>query len=292
VIAIIAILIALLLPAVQQAREAARRTLCRNKMKQLGLALHNYHDTHTVFPAAQFANGDCSIAPPKQIPSCTLNLSGLVMLLPFIDQATLYNQLDFNHAFYNRVTGNGAPLCGTAAGMAANRAVIQRWLNPFLCPSDGHPKTSRLYKTNYDMVVTRGHTRCNEWVKQSRTSRTMFDDGSFCRIRDIKDGTSNTVAMCETIRDCCGNGDNAEWGARGWVKNGLDFGALKINLYVRSGTNFFPRLGEWGSPGSWHEGGMHVLMGDGAVRFISESTDFVLQRNLSRIADKNVIGEF
>lgn len=86
VIAIIAILIALLLPAVQQAREAARRTQCKNNLKQLGLALHNYHDTHSVFP-------------PGLLGRCTtpdLNASGLVMLLPYIEQNNLYSQFNFS----------------------------------------------------------------------------------------------------------------------------------------------------------------------------------------------------
>ena len=86
VIAIIAILIALLLPAVQQAREAARRSQCKNNLKQLGLALHNYHGTHSVFPPAEVANGYCtdnnSTPPPA-----AMNLNGLVMLLPYLDQA-------------------------------------------------------------------------------------------------------------------------------------------------------------------------------------------------------------
>ncbi len=90
VIAIIAILIALLLPAVQQAREAARRTECKNKLKQIGLALHNYHDVFGVFPPSSFSNG--------------ARLSWHVSILPQIDQAPLYNQIDFSQLNYSHAS--------------------------------------------------------------------------------------------------------------------------------------------------------------------------------------------
>ena len=107
VIAIIAVLIALLLPAVQQAREAARRTQCRNNLKQLGLALHNYHDAFLVFP-------------PGHIGRCTtpdLNASPLPLLLPYIDQANLYNLFNFNGStFTAEVPGGNSGTIGTPAG--------------------------------------------------------------------------------------------------------------------------------------------------------------------------------
>ena len=92
VIAIIAILIALLLPAVQQAREAARRTQCKNHLKQWGLGLHNYHDVFKTFPQGAMAQGPLGTAPNR----VHNNLSFHVMLLPYIDQAPLYNQFNFN----------------------------------------------------------------------------------------------------------------------------------------------------------------------------------------------------
>jgi prepilin-type N-terminal cleavage/methylation domain-containing protein len=96
VIAIIAVLIALLLPAVQQAREAARRTQCKNNMKQLGLAMHNYHDTFRVFPPGWIA-----VDPATNAQSAHEGISGFgwgTMLLPQIDQSPLYNQLNLNLA--------------------------------------------------------------------------------------------------------------------------------------------------------------------------------------------------
>ncbi len=103
VIAIIAILIALLLPAVQQVREAARKTQCRNNLKQMGIALHGYHDTHGMFPKAGFAAGFSSAA---QVNNATLKrtrtMSWGTALLPFMDQAPLFNQYDPNFFILNR----------------------------------------------------------------------------------------------------------------------------------------------------------------------------------------------
>ena len=97
VIAIIAILIALLLPAVQQAREAARRTECKNKLKQLGLALHNYHDTANSFPAALYSSGRYNNA-AYFANNGIKNIPGWQMILPDMDQAPLYSQFDFGYS--------------------------------------------------------------------------------------------------------------------------------------------------------------------------------------------------
>ena len=117
VIAIIAILIALLLPAVQQAREAARRTQCKNNMKQIGLALHNYHDTHGSFPMAfsQWSWNGLSF-PVDQAPTFNYH----VYILPFIDQAPLYNQLNFS----------------VSSRVAPNAQFAGLIIPAFQCPSD------------------------------------------------------------------------------------------------------------------------------------------------------------
>ena len=305
VIAIIAILIALLLPAVQQAREAARRTQCKNNFKQLGLALHNYHDTHSVFPASTYASGICTNGTP---PSAAMNMNGLVMLLPYIDQGAMYNQLDFSEAFDDYIVGTltTSPALGMAGGTAANNAaVVNRFMPAFSCPSDPGPtggSTSTTYnlpggdpeqRTNYDFIVYRlGYRDCNMWKTRASTIRTMFEDGSYCRMRDITDGTTNTAMMAETRKACCGNGQNANWAGRGWVQNGLTLRYFPPNLTVRSGVDHKPKLGDWGTTGSYHVGGIHVLLADGSTRFLSDNVDLAIRTNLELIADGNVLDAY
>ena len=124
VIAIIAILIALLLPAVQQAREAARRTQCKNNLKQLGIALHNYHDVHRVFPPSRLNvgfHGGPVYATPR--PARYKNATGWTLLLPFIEQGNLYQQYDHNQAAsWSYVYGMYSP--GEVAGNPDNNYAI------------------------------------------------------------------------------------------------------------------------------------------------------------------------
>jgi prepilin-type N-terminal cleavage/methylation domain-containing protein len=117
VIAIIAVLIALLLPAVQQAREAARRTQCKNNMKQLGLALHNYHDTAKQFPPGCFVVNSAQYA--------TNRGSMLAQLLPYFDQAPLYNAINFSAADYDTIA------------LPSGQLICKQVVPALLCPSDG-----------------------------------------------------------------------------------------------------------------------------------------------------------
>ncbi len=199
VIAIIAILIALLLPAVQQAREAARRTQCRNNMKQIGLALHNYHDIHLSFPPGRMSpgkdggNGECWygwISPLKHI-------------LPMIDQGNIYNQLDHHET---RVR-NGSPLCQKNA-FVANLA-----LPAYMCPSDpGHQSgvNTNSYRANFGVTVGGGRNFGDQdQVDPVFTPRIagemdgalggMFTDSAGVPIRRVTDGTSNTVIYAERL---------------------------------------------------------------------------------------------
>ena len=299
VIAIIAILVALLLPAVQQAREAARRSQCKNQLKQFGLALHNYHDTHNVFPPGQIASGDCEsgTAPPT-----VMNLNGLVMLLPNLEQGALYDRLDFNRAFNDRRSGTVGGVAMSSVPLAGgehttNNALMSTRIPIFSCPSD--PNNSAT-KTSYDLIARRVHTVCNNWDNLALNAKFMFEDGSRCQMKDITDGTSNTAMMTETRKSCCGNGSHAQWGWRGWVQTGLSLGLSRPNNTWRSSAtytpdnprDFAPSLGDWGYTGSWHQGGVHVLMADGAVRFLSENSALSVRQNLDRIADGNVLGEW
>ena len=136
VIAIIGILVALLLPAVQAAREAARRTECNNNLKQFGIALHNYHDTYKVFPPALLNSGRWSGARGYPNTGGTLNTTGWAMLLPFIEEQSLYDQYDFNRPS-NLSVGNRNQNSNFPNGDDTYNAalVADAPVDAFICPS-------------------------------------------------------------------------------------------------------------------------------------------------------------
>lgn len=183
VIAIIAILISLLLPAVQQAREAARRTQCRNNLKQLGLALHNYESSFSVLPLNSGSGG----------------FSPQARLLPYLDQANLQNLISFSVA----------PWTGTGPGAGPNPAyagIFPLVVSSLLCPSDPAPSqytvvsgsTTTVMAGNNYMISTGSGTGTN-YDDRSATDGVVWINSS-ARFRDVSDGLSNTVFMSEAIR--------------------------------------------------------------------------------------------
>ncbi|WP_373653248.1 MULTISPECIES: DUF1559 domain-containing protein [unclassified Schlesneria] len=311
VIAIIAVLIALLLPAVQQAREAARRTQCKNNFKQLGLALHNYHDTFSVFPYAT-ANG------PYSTPANVKNHTGYVLLLPYIDQSPLYNQVNFSLPMGDNLGATWSPVSGAALtpgpAPTTNTAIGTNKIAAFLCPSDNGKETVVgdgnygcavgviAYLTTYGFSTTSPNA-WGYWSNENQYARGMFGENSNSNIRDVSDGTSNTVAMVETTLNVA-DGHTPAWSCRAYAGSSIDFanlsgGARKINDWECCAWTSPPfnsrqvgRLGEWGSPGSLHTGGLQVLLTDGSVRFISENLDATTRQRLGLIADGNPLGEF
>ncbi len=285
VIAIIAILIALLLPAVQQAREAARRTQCKNNLKQWGLGLHNYHDTHQVYPlqAAYLAGVNSQ-------------RSWIVMTLPYIDQAPLYNQFDFNL--------QGLSTTVNASGFS-NRALIQRNLTAALCPSDPDSITPSnrtdnasgiaLALTNYAASVgdhinattatgtTITYSAYGNSASTSATCRGFISRyGWSARIRDITDGTSNTFAVGEVLPSKCVWQD---WGHQNFVTTAQPINFLNKTV---SSTNADQSI----AFRSAHVGGAHFLLCDGTVRFISENISGLTYNGLASRAGSEVLGEF
>jgi hypothetical protein len=131
----------------------------------------------------------------------------------------------------------------------------------------------------------------------------MFDDGSACAPQHVTDGLSNSVAMAETWRSCCCNGSNADWATRDWVQNGLTLISKPLNytfIWISWGTPPYEcntqhsgqRLGDWATAGSWHPGGLNVVLGDASVRFLSQNADYQIRERLSYIGDGNPVGDF
>jgi prepilin-type N-terminal cleavage/methylation domain-containing protein/prepilin-type processing-associated H-X9-DG protein len=313
VIAIIGILVALLLPAVQAAREAARRMSCGNNAKQLGLALHNYHDTVKVFPPGGLWAMDVPWA--GGTPDDTRRGGVLVHILPFIEQAPLYDKLDFTRSHVSFSPGWRAHIYEqNVNGNQRARAVV---IPSYVCPSDDNrPPTNANtgnaranYGASYGPTgVGQGNPNC-QCPNTYNSFRPFPSSGSntggagghndqnpagpftrrgnrfCCRMSDVPDGLSNTIFMGETRPQCSAHNRNS-W-AHSNNGQGL-FGTLipinydscdKIN--DGSGTDCWRHCNwvtEFGFK-SRHPGGAQFVLGDGSVRFVSETIDhFVYNR--------------
>ena len=288
VIAIIAVLIALLLPAVQQAREAARRTQCRNNMHQLGLAMHNYHDTHGCFPMGDMGRTGS--------PCCGRGLPGVwgSAILPFIDETSLYNSINFSTWAYTGVNPQNA----TAA---------RQVLNQYLCPSNSNPTvinsmglthyvgnagytTSLGTNANYQPIHFSGSTYSRGVFHRHGALAFYGGAGAPCvKIRDIRDGTSNTLLAGESGyagASVYGNNQNF-WMAGEEMDNRpiLATASYPINFQVYNVTT---RVHPFGSE---HEGGCFMLFCDGGVKFLSENIDMGTFRALSTRANNELIDD-
>lgn len=290
VIAIIAILIALLLPAVQQAREAARRTQCKNNLKQIGLAMHNYHDVNNGFPVAQY--------------SCCWG-TWVVSILPYIEQTPLYNQYEFNRKY-------GIPSDTARYNHSVNLPVTRTRLAALTCPSDSaNAPFSGI--TNHNYAVNFGNTG---YAQQATLNGVSFEHAPFrlsgnntpaknARIRDIKDGTSSTMLVAEVIqgidRDLRGFlwwGDASQFTAyltpnssapdriyTAYFCNNQPKQRLPCAVATTTNPTMFASR-------SHHVGGIQTTLVDGSTRFISDNIDLNTWRALSTSRGAEVIGEF
>ena len=270
VIAIIAILIGLLLPAVQKVRDAAARMQCSNNLKQIGLAIHNYAS----------AQNDCF----PRYDGTNRRLSWSTLLLPYLEQENLYRMIDQSQTWAATVNGS------------QNRAAGQVPLRMFVCPANpganrmvliADPEVSggsfRAAPTDY--TVAEGfYYSVNpfNWVEGTIRSTSAIGQR---RITDVTDGTSNTLLIFENAdvpnlwikgRRVTDNtntvityqhSNNGAWcnpsnnNLRGWDATGtVQFGPYIVN--VRNGAALY----------SFHTGGAHALIGDGSIRFFSENT--------------------
>ncbi|QDT53933.1 Type II secretion system protein G precursor [Caulifigura coniformis] len=304
VIAIIAILIALLLPAVQQAREAARRTQCKNNLKQMGLALHNYHDTMNMFPPATINPGAAScdlflVAPNRQV----LNHTGYMFMLPYMDQGPLYNQINFSLPSGNALhtTACSATVGSTWPNLTALDNVVPGFLCPSGTPTD-NPSTStaagpysrnRAHRTSYGFVTAQTEIgTASIWAKTYRavndnTKSAWWHNGA-ARIGEIQDGTSNTMLFIETPLQKQVAQAGPYWNQ--YTHTMYIVPSRGINVPYAT-TPPQPYVYAWGA-GSAHTGGAHVLLGDGAIRFLSQNVDMTTITGLVSIKNGEVIGEF
>jgi prepilin-type N-terminal cleavage/methylation domain-containing protein/prepilin-type processing-associated H-X9-DG protein len=181
VIAIIAVLIALLLPAVQAAREAARRSQCVNNLKQIGLALHNYHSTHDKFPMGASLQ---PFAPPASSNGWDC-WSSLALMLPNMEQTAVYNAINFNFA----------PAQTNQPGYFTNSTAYNAVITSFLCPSDANASGTNGYINNY--FASQGTTTRNTYNAEGTTG--LFAYRIPYGFSSMTDGSSNTVAFSEVI---------------------------------------------------------------------------------------------
>jgi prepilin-type N-terminal cleavage/methylation domain-containing protein/prepilin-type processing-associated H-X9-DG protein len=296
VIAIIAILIGLLLPAIQKVREASARISCQNKMKQLALAVHNYEGTFGVFPAG------VNTKAPGPDPTTALGANNYsqapwaVTLLPFMEQSALYG------TFNTSPTASFAGLFNESPPSPTNKTQQQVRNTAFECPSDPH-NSGRYYNSNYFAVMGGGVMGDAGVFKPGTGNRYTANNGvlyvnSQTRISDILDGTTNTFLLGESkylqlstgAGSCC----SGSWASGYYVLVGaasdpyMVTGAL-ASTGINTETCDPAVSGCWDSTtytfGSYHSGGANFAMSDGAVVFVSQNISLSTYRSLGKRND-------
>ncbi len=313
VIAIIAILIALLLPAVQMAREAARRTQCRNNLHQIGIALHNYHDSFDTFPLTTLTR-----------PNPRTSHGLLVRLMPYLELDTIYDQLDLYESHIE----------------APNRVLLKNHVPVFRCPSDNDDRdpfpgpffddptfVAKWPTANY--VGVSGSCRGgNVRTLETGPPQTVpwpqcgnyCTDGMFVPLKNrkighVSDGTSNTIAMGEQIYQkrswwkgayhtsntdtqvCVFAAKNLRFPINSIPNRTLDPAntATTVKWYVADFTAGHTPRGTLFNDiwlGSQHTGGAFFLFADGGVRFLNESISFNVYQDLGTMNGGEVVGEY
>ncbi|PQO42546.1 DUF1559 domain-containing protein [Blastopirellula marina] len=314
VIAIIGVLVALLLPAVQQAREAARRMNCQSNLKQLGLAMHNYHDINKKFPLNWF-----DVYGGK-------NMSVFIGLLPFIEQSALYDGIDLTNGNLTVYPVNGKPVgqhviqayqCPSDAGVYVADPGTG-YARSSYAPSIGAQKMESAFGCNMAAVAgaypsglgldndndgedpfNRGNVRSDygEQPVSGTFGRGYFTPYS-ANLRDLRDGTSNTILMGEVRMECQ---TYAPWGWA-WPDSLWYATTAPINFPTCPGegtygtqTCFSNDSSNWNAIfgfKSAHPGGAQFVMGDGSVHFLTETLDRLTYARLGDKSDGGVIGEF
>jgi len=331
VIAIIAILIGLLLPAVQKVREAAARTKCQNNLKQLGLALHNYEGAKGVLPPAFPANPQGAYA---TYPAYFYTWSVLAQLTPYLEQSAVYSQLDLTLPLYQSTPPFDI--------FPSNQFAVTVIVPLFLCPSDkGQPVSSaygvtNLAPTNYAACVGSGTTQGGPPFGSAWNADGVFQAQTPNRILDVADGTANTAAMSESILGdgpenftgaAPGTADVAykytgfgsplndancassfQWNIsnhRGFMWASGEIRCGTYNHYYTPNSPTYDCVTNSTAPGisqdtavgfraarSRHTGGVNVLLADGSVRFVGNDIAAGTWTALATRSGGEVVGEY
>ncbi|WP_437187484.1 DUF1559 domain-containing protein [Planctomicrobium sp. SH668] len=297
VIAIIAVLIALLLPAVQQAREAARRTQCKNNLKQIGLAMHNYEGTMTVFPPSSTSIPAATVGVWAFTPGTSDQLrthhlhSFASMILPYLDQSAIANNINYN----------------SSALAAVNYPMAEKVIPAYMCPSFSgnqysgearYPTASKWAIRNYfGMAATSSLLMSTEAAYGGYRPDGAIYPGRSTKMRDITDGTSNTIMVAESREQNASVWIDGSTAA--FVATWMDFTSPTMTGTTSSinkkGYQMLSAIGQIDSeygPSSLHVGGAHHLLCDGSVRFISENIALPVYMSVTTRATGEVVGEY
>jgi prepilin-type N-terminal cleavage/methylation domain-containing protein/prepilin-type processing-associated H-X9-DG protein len=296
VIAIIGILIALLLPAVQAAREAARRTQCTNGLKQLALAAHNFHDAQKTFPPSYVQHSNPLFPlpePTRRSPILGDRVAPRIhtsfcALLPYYEQEGLHDLWDYDNFNNNK-------------GVTANKAASQIILI-LVCPSDyykeGHAKDTRSAVEHWGLTSYYGNAGVTAYPRNSQTADGVFFQNSLIKTFDILDGTSNTLLFGERSHyDAVFDSIPGEalWGWGWWAfraPGDVQLGSrvpinFRMSASAMSQATYDDRINAFGS---MHPGGANFALADGSVRFLQNSLSLTTFQRLSTRKDGNAIG--
>jgi prepilin-type N-terminal cleavage/methylation domain-containing protein/prepilin-type processing-associated H-X9-DG protein len=319
VIAVIGIMVALLLPAVQQAREAARRTQCKNHLKNLALALHNYHDAHRQFPPSAVTTPcstsrihNCFRRVDRSLIANSPRIPWTFVILPQMDQAAAYSKLNFV----------GLPMYAFLSGsvLEGDARILEQGFPFFRCPTDSGPDRKNFTSINGLRGVNRdplilatlnyGGNCGLHALDEDQSLSGAFGINSSISMTMMTDGTSNTILLAEHL-----TGSPSD--SRGVFSSNLPtFSSVYFfqtpnspvadtaisntgcgspplpNQPCRVVSDQTPLNGWYGAARSSHAGGIQAAFADGNVRFISNNISLEVWRNLGARNDGNIIGEF
>lgn len=305
VIAIIAVLIALLLPAVQQAREAARRSQCKNNLKQLGLAVHNYHDTFNLFPSGML-NWPTPIGQTPR-PPANRAISLFCSLLPYLDQGPLATQWDYDNPFLNVVAQRTATILPV---LVCPSDVMATPINESVPTNVNPPMVARYALGSYGGNAGRWSYHPNR-LPSGFVPDGLFYLNSKHGLRDVTDGTSSTL--------CFGERAHRDVAYRNWATansrttmDGYGFWAPSTGLpgvgdvtlgtdqrinYRHPTSGTIPNQNSYedarvSAHGSEHVGGAQVTLCDGSSRFVSENIDHAIWSALGTRQGSEIVSEF